>query len=520
MIEWEELSLGEKQAIKLISEQSLMGFQKCFFNILTGEKWAVNWHHKYIAHTIEEIIDGKRGSTIFNVPPGAGKTEILSIHAPVYSILKCQKVRNLNVSFSDSLVKKNSDRSRDIIKSEEFQELWPMETGKWKSEDWQTLNEKGKVRAEIASRSLNGQITGGRGGYMLDGFSGWVCIDDPDKPADMFSEVKRTKVHNTIVNTLRSRRASKSKDNPTPFVLMQQRLHIDDTTAFLMDKNRGIGVDFDQIIIPALINEEYIESLPEWIREECRAQVCGSEKINGYWSFWPQNEDINDLMELWKRNEYTFLSQYMQAPISLGGFVFDSKDFRMYGPESEFQLPEYIEYRFITSDTAQKTANHNDFTVICEWGVKDEKLYLLNMVRDKWEAKDLRLNFIKIVNEAWSRNSLINGNLRTVLVEDKVSGTGLIQEMKGELPLPVKGLPRSVDKLTRALDAAPQVSLGKVWLPAEAPWLTDFVAEHSLFTPNDSHKHDDMVDNTCDAINHVFLKPTSSITSLMFKRKR
>lgn len=520
MIEWEELTDAQKQAIKLISEKSLLGFQRCFFNILTGEKWGVNWHHKYMSSTIDDIIDNKRGSTIFNVPPGAGKTETLSIHAPVYSILKSKKVRNLNVSYSKSLVDRNSQRAKDIIKCDEFQELWPTLFGRDKIDEWQVLNEKGKVKAHIESKSIGGGITGGRGGYMLDGFSGWVCLDDVDKPEDMFSEVKRQRTHNILVNTLRSRRAKKTKDNPTPFILIQQRLHIDDSTAFLMDPNRGIGIDFDQITIPALINKEYIDSLPEWIRKEAWDSVKDTKCVNGYYSYWPANEDIEDLMELWKKSEYTFMSQYMQTPIALGGSVFNAEWFRMYGENQETQLPEYIEHRFITADTAQKTASHNDYSVICEWGVKGDNLYLLNMKRGKWEAPELRKMFIDFVNEAFDRNNLINGNLRTVLIEDKSSGTGLIQEIKGKIPVNATAVQRSVDKLTRALDAAPQIEMGKVWLPAGVLWLTDFISEHSLFTPNDSHKNDDMVDNTCDAVAYTFLKPRSAVTSLMYKRKR
>lgn len=523
-IEWEELTIAQKKAVKLISEKSLLGFQRCFFNITTGEKWKVNWHHKYIARIVEEIIDGKRKSTIFNVPPGAGKTEILSIHAPVYSILKTKKVRNLNVSFSNTLVQRNSMRAKDIIKSEEFQELWPMSFGKDKADEWQVINSKGKVKAEIVSRSSSGQITGGRGGYIGDGFSGWVCIDDIDKPEDMFSDVKRTKTHSILVNTLRSRRASKSKENPTPFVCIQQRLHVDDSTAFLTDPARGIGINFDVIKVPALIDEDYINSLPDWIREECREQVCSSEQINGKWSYWPENEHIGDLMELWAKSEYTFMSQYMQDPITLGGSVFSADWFRFYDPtgnsESYEPLPARLDYRFITADTAQKTKEHNDFSVICEWAKAGDAIYLLDMIRGKWEAPELRAMLSNKINESFSKNGGNIGNLRKVLIEDKSSGTGLIQELqRTSLPLPITPVQRNTDKLTRALDTAPQVQMGKVHIPAGAIWITDFVSEHSLFTPNDSHKHDDIVDNTCDAVHEAFLNGTSEVTNLMFKQR-
>src|SRR5690606_30098780 len=157
-----------------ISERSLLGFQRCFFQLMQGEKWDVNWHHRYMSRPVEDIVRGKRGSTIFNVPPGAGKTETLSIHAPVWAMLECDRIRNLNISFSDTLAKRNSRRTRDIITSEEFQHLWPSPIGVNQADEWSLLGANGKTRAEVVSRSAGGQITGGRGGYTGSGFSGWI----------------------------------------------------------------------------------------------------------------------------------------------------------------------------------------------------------------------------------------------------------------------------------------------------------------------------------------------------------
>ena len=528
------MTAQQKGAVKLISERSLLGFHRCFFNIVTGERWTVNWHHKYIAKIIEDVIEGRRGSVIINVPPGAGKTELLSIHAPVYSMIKKKKVRNLNISFSNTLVQRNSLRSKDIIKSQEFQELWPIDIGKDKADEWQVLDDKGKVKAEIISRSIGGQITGARGGYALDGFSGWICLDDVDKPEDMFSDIKRQRTHNILVNTLRSRRARKSKKNPTPFVVIQQRLHIDDSTAFLTDPKRGIGVDFEVIKIPALIDQDYIDELPDWIRDDCIKDVCSEKQVNGKWSFWPQNEDIDDLMNLWEKSAYTFMSQYMQDPISLGGSIFNAEWFRFYGDESftgedgkeqfrfEHRTPANFEYRFITADTAQKTKTYNDFSVICEWGISKGNLYLIDMIRRKMEAPDLRRTFKAKAIEAFNKNCFKNGNLRKILVEDKSSGTGLIQDLNAdpEMPIRITAVQRNTDKVTRALDTSTQIELGKLYIPGNEKWTTEFVSEHSLFSHNDSHKHDDIVDNTCDAVSEALLvNAKNKVTDLMFQRR-
>ena len=84
-------------------------------------------------------------------------------------------------------------------------------------------------------------------------------------------------------------------------------------------------------------------------------------------------------------------------------------------------------------------------------------------------------------------------------VEDKVSGTTLIQTLARE-GIPVLGIQRNIDKITRAYDAAPLVESGNVSLPENAPWLADLMAETRAF-PNAAH--DDMVDPLMDAVTDI-----------------
>jgi predicted phage terminase large subunit-like protein len=86
-------------------------------------------------------------------------------------------------------------------------------------------------------------------------------------------------------------------------------------------------------------------------------------------------------------------------------------------------------------------------------------------------------------------------------IEDKVSGTGLIQTLKRE-GIPVLPIQRNTDKVTRAMDVAPMIQSGNVLLPQNAPWLADFLAEASVF-PNGAH--DDQLDPMFDAISDLLL---------------
>lgn len=501
MIIWEDLTVAQKRAIKEMSEISFEKMIRIWFNLMQGQKFLGNWHLSYICHSLEEVMIGKRQNVIFNVAPGSSKTEIFSIHMPPYAMLKSKKVRNLNLSFSDGLVQQNSMRVREIIGSPEWQELWPCKMAKASAKDIAVLNGDGKVWLQLNSRSIGGQVTGLRGGYMDEGFTGMLVLDDPDKPDDQFSKVRRDAGHMRLKNTVRSRRM---KDT-TPIVMVQQRLHVNDSTWFMTSGGMG-GIMFDVISIPALVTEEYRESLPDWLKPEFDRDVLSSKPvyIDGvpHYSFWPEKESAEDLLALREADPYTFASQYQQQPIALGGNVFKVDWFQFYGDGERCAMPkpDRFEYTFITGDTAQKVGELNDYSVFCYWGMFKNRVYFIDGIRGKWEAPDLETNFIAFVNQCWKRNKEC-GNLRRIHIEDKASGTGLIQVAKKRLPIDINPVQRSTDKVTRAMDAAPVMRAGRLVLPEKHPMLNEILAEVAAFAYDDSAPHDDIVDTIIDAVN-------------------
>ncbi len=523
MIEWENLTLPEKHAVKLLGEQDPLTFTRLWFQITQGEKLKVNWHHRYFNKIALNVLSGKTQNAIINVAPGSTKTEFFSIHLPAYCFAKYKRVRTLNTSYSKDLVSENSERTRSIIKSAEWQEIYPHIIGKDKVDDWTINNDQGKRAHQMFSRPSGGQITGVRGGYMTQGdFSGYLMLDDWQKPEDLFSETKRNSSNRRVSNTLRSRRA----DDKTPIISIQQRLHVEDVTGFLM--GGGLGMKFEQIKIPALINDEYIQGLPDDLRDRCWSDIKDTQCINGYYSFFPAKEDVQDLMNLWESDPYTFTSQYLQAPEQLSGGIFKPDAFQFYSLTDEHDdgeilgRPPYWEYRFITADTAQKTKERNDFSVFAHWGVYQGRVYLIKLVRGKWEAPALRSQALSLINEAWAlnKNSPINGNLRSVLVEDKSSGTGLIQEISRTSPINVTAVQRSIDKTTRAMDCQRHQHSGKVVLPYGEPANLEFISEVASFSADDSHPHDDQTDVMMDAIDFAIIKASTGPSAAVLRRRR
>lgn len=507
MIQWEDLDIAKKQAIKALSEESFEKMLRIWFQIGQAQKFQGNWHFTYLCWKVEQIIKGEAQNVIFNITPGSGKTEIFSIHMPVYGMLKSPKVRNLNLSFSDSLVKDNGIRTREIIGCDEFQELWPTKMAKASGGDITALNYKEKAWLTLTSRAIGGQVTGKRGGYMEDpskpwSFTGMLTLDDPDKPKDMYSPVKRKAAHTLLKNTVRSRRMT----DRTPCVVVQQRLHVNDSTWFLMNGGMG-GMQFEQVIIPALVTEEYRDTLPDWLKEEFDRDVLSSEpvEIDGvkHYSFWPAKESAQSLLALREADLYTFESQYQQKPIALGGNAFKSEWFQYYGDGEKASMPkpERFEYLFTTADTAQKAEEIHDYSVFVLWGKYKDRIYFIDGIRGKWEAPELEKMALNFYGNCFKWAKENRASLRRVYIEDKASGTGLIQSINKKLPIDITPVQRDTDKVTRAMDAAPIMKAGRIVFPESHPMLTDMEAELIGFTFDDSHPHDDIVDNVVDAGN-------------------
>jgi predicted phage terminase large subunit-like protein len=192
-------------------------------------------------------------------------------------------------------------------------------------------------------------------------------------------------------------------------------------------------------------------------------------------------------------------AQYAQRPSKPGGNLFRMEWFPRWR-----EIPA-LEWRAVYADTAQKIKERNDYSVFQCWGrTKSGKAVLLDQVRGRFEAPELE----RVAREFWRKQAKAIrpevAPLRKILIEDKVSGTGLIQQLRrAPQPLPVVPVQRERDKYMRALDILPHCASGNVMLPSEdpqdRPWMAEFERELRDFS-GDGSGFDDQVDPLMDAI--------------------
>ncbi len=481
-------------------EQRHLFFTRYFFKHRHGIKFISNWHHELISDELEKVIRGETKNLILNVSPGSSKTELVVINFIARGLAKNPRARFLHLSYSDDLALLNSQAAREIILSDEFRALWPLQiaTDTKAKKRWNVLVD-GKIGGGVYATSLSGQVTGFRAGHMVPGFQGAIIIDDPMKPEDAFSKTKLEAANRKLLTTVKSRRASPS----TPIVIIMQRISEGDTVGFI--ESGGVPGDWKYVKIPALIDDAYVKTLPKEYRKKVTAV---SKDDKGRFSYWEYKEPLKELIEMEGGkaadkegsliSKHVFNSQYQQSPVLMGGNIIKGRYFIRYTV-----LP-FLKYRKIYADTAQKTKERNDFSVFQCWGEGiDNKIYLLDQIRGKWEAPELERRAIAFwaKHKADDRNDI--GALRKMYIEDKSSGTGLVQSIKAKGQIMITGVERNKDKLTRVMDVLPYLEAEMVCIPEDAPFTNDYIAEMEAFTADDTHKHDDQVDPTVDAIDDM-----------------
>ena len=503
------IELAEKLLAKKLCEDDHLFFTRYFFKKRQGIKFRVNWHHVYIADIVQDVIDGRRKNVVINVSPGSSKTEEVVINLIARGLALNPRARFLHISYSDDLALLNSETAREIVGSDDFQELWPLsiaDDAKSKKR-WNVVSEERKAGGVYAV-SLGGQITGFRAGHMAEGFQGAILIDDPLKVEDAYSKVARDKANRKLVSTVKSRKANPA----TPIIMIMQRLAEEDPTGFI--EAGKLPGKWDIIKIPALIDDAYVATLPEYIQP--LVDDGGERDEDGRFSYWPYKEPLGELLAMERSPEpktrQVMAGQYMQKPAPEGGDLIKGKDFGRYT-----ELPE-IKYRKIYADTAQKTQERHDFSVFECWGYGiDGRAYLIDLIRGKWEAPELAQRAYDFWQKHAPTERFRLGALRKMMVEDKASGTGLIQDLKngnkvlGRKPIPVEGVQRDRDKLSRVKDIQGYIESGQVFIPADAPFVADFIAECEAFTADDTHAHDDQIDPMVDAITDMLATKQSSI---------
>jgi predicted phage terminase large subunit-like protein len=424
-------------------------------------------HIDAIAAKLEACRRGEIRRLIVNLPPRNLKSILVSTAFPAWLLGQNPSLRIICASYGQDLAEKLARDTRTLMASSFYQSLFDTRMeGQQATRDFTTNLNGGRM-----ATSVNGVLTG-RGAEF-------IILDDPLKPDEALSDTQRGSVNDWYNNTLLSRLNDKATGC---IIIVMQRLHQDDLVGHVLAQD-----DWEVLSLPATAIDAEAHHIDGPLGRRIWRRAPGD-------ALHPERESLETLASIKKQiGDYNFMSQYQQSPTPPGGNMIKNEWLKFYEPGSE---PGRFYYIAQSWDTANKAGELNDYSVCTTWGVTGKDLYLLDVYRKRLNFPDLKR---AVVAQQKKFNSL------RVIIEDKASGTQLLQDLKHE----VRGLkayvpPPGNDKAMRLFAQSAYFENGHIFLRQDAPWLIDYVEEIAGFP---GAKFDDQVDSTTQFLDHFGSAP-------------
>ena len=407
-------------------------------------------HHKIIGEKFNQIARGKLKRLIVCLPPRHTKSEFASTFFPAWMMGLRSNLKIIQTTHTAELAVRFGRRVRNIIDSEDYQEVFPdlkLEADNKSAGRW-TTNGGG----ESFYAGVGGAITG-RGADLL-------IIDDPVSEQDALSPTAMDAVYEGYTSGPRQRLQPGGI-----IVIVMTRWSTKDLVGKVLKKQGDEHADqWDVVEFPAIMPESDTPLWPEFWKKEELLSVKASLPVTKWNAQWMQNPTAEEgsivKREWWNKWEREDVPAY--------SYVIQSYD-------TAFSKKETADYSAITT---WAVFEHND----------TEQIILL-------DAKRVRLDFPELKRLAWEEYKYWEPDC--VLIEAKASGTPLTQELR-RMGIPVTAYTpsRGQDKIARMNSVAPIFESGMVWAP-DTVFAEEVVEEMASFPFGD---HDDYCDSATMAL--------------------
>ena len=464
---------------RIFLQSNFYEFFKFFWTAINNETLIDNWHIKYLCDELQSVAERvfrrekKEYDLIINIPPSMSKTSILNIYFPLWCWVNDYTIPFISVSYSYQLSINISEKCRDVLRSDLFQKYFYDIKVKEDSDTKQLFKvvKDNKVGGFRYATSVGGTISGFHGHFLL--------LDDPLNAVDALSEVKIKNVNEWIDNVIYSRKVD---NDVSVVILIMQRLHENDPTGYLLEKNKNIK----HICLPALQSEKI--SPPE----------LKNFYIDGMLDSKRLSKDILEQKRI-EMGDYAFAMQYLQQIVPKAGSFFDVSKLLTINNIDEKEFVRVVRYW-------DKAGTHQAgcYTVGVKMALlKNKKYVIMDVVRGQWEAGE-REKIIKSVAD-------LDGRDVSIIVEQepgsggKESAEATIRNLAGYRCYADRP---TGDKILRADTFAVQLNAGNVAM-LRADWNSEYKRELEFFPYG---KYKDQVDASTGAFN-ILLKQGRGIAS-------
>lgn len=442
--------------------------ERSFLELNPQATFVTSPHVDVMATFLEKCRTGRIRRLIVNLPPRSLKSHAVTVAFVAWLLGHGPAAQIICASYGQDLADKHARDCRTLVSSAFYKGLFPATQ---LFAEKQSVNEFMTTRQGFRMSTSVGGVLTGRG-------ADFIIIDDPLKPDDALSETKREAANQWFDNTLLSRLNNKETG---VIIIVMQRLHQDDLVGHVLDQGR-----WEVLTFPAIAEENESHLIAHPFGNSVFRRRAGE-------ALQPERESLLTLKAIQSTiGEYNFQSQYQQNPVPEGGAIIRTAWLQYY---SQADLPRRFPLTIQSWDTANKSGDLNDFSVCTTWGATLDRYYLLSVVRK-------RLDYPRLKQEVKQQYAIHKPSI--VLIEDKASGTQLIQDLKSEGVFGVRAYlpPSGSDKIMRLYAQSAEFEAGNVRLPMSASWLDEYRREVTTFPGG---KYDDQVDSTTQALDHLRL---------------
>ena len=445
----------EKREHQIKSTSSFLDFVTAIWSeFISGEQ------HAKMAKAFDDIASGKLKRLIINMPPRHTKSEFASHLFPAYLLGKNPKLKIIEATHTADLAINFGRKVRDLIDSEEYNQLFP------------------ETELKADSRSAGKWLTNKGGEYYAAGTGGALAgrgadlfiIDDPHSEQDAMSD--------------------KALDEAYEWFMTGPRQRLQPGGAIVIVMTRWSKKDLTGRLIKKMTQEKGAD---QWEVIEFPAILPSG---NPLWAnFWSKDE-LESIKASVSPSKWA--AQYMQRPTGEGISIIPKDWFMVWDQEK----PPKCDYLIQSYDTAFLKSERADFTAITTWGVfypegkigdelydgDEAHLILIDCVKERFDFPELKQEAMRLY-EYWAPDN--------VIIEAKGSGLPLIQELR-RIGIPVNTFSpgKGQDKIARLNSVSPIFQDGRVWVP-DNRFGEELMEEVSDFPGGEN---DDLVDATTLAL--------------------
>ena len=449
-----------------LAKRQFKFFVKEFWEEVDPEPYIENWVHDCLCDHLQAVYEGNLPRLVINIPPGLGKSVIVSVMFPVWIWLQDPAYSTLCATRASGNLKRDSNKFFNLLNSPKFKLNFShmfkvgsearKDSGNKVSEDYKEIHNSNKGFRRAITTGSN--TTGARGKIIL--------LDDPNDRKDAFSKTDRSSINNYVFKTLANRTFAKLGGS---VVIIMQRLHPEDVSGIAIEKGYpllSLPMEYDGMSSFALDSWSDPRKDGEFLIPEIFDESSKKQIIVDFGS-----------------KEYQ--TQYQQRPAKIEGSIIKHDWIKYYDHDIN------TAHEFIMSwDMAFKGTDESDYVVGQVWAKQpmSSQYYLVDQIRGKWDFPKTIEKFMELCRKYPQATKKI--------VESKANGQAVIDTLKNKIAGIVPYSPKD-SKESRLNSVAPLFEAGNIYLPKRKDFTDDFVDELTNFP---YHKNDDQVDACVQAL--------------------